>query len=351
MNIDQFISIISTTPSADNSQPWLVSNDGQNLSIRYFHRSNTPDPFGTFGHATLISGGALQETIDTLLQLGGQPTSQSIVRTSEKTWILDIPTSAILLTNPDSDYSRITLRHTNRHPFKPFGGAIPTLPSVEQDCKVSVITRPSDISILASCLKSCCEARFNNQELHEWLFSSLRWTEDEAGSGSGLDVSTLHLPPGGRFFMHGIAPWERMKFLNKLGLYKLMALADTMPFRSAPAIMAFIGKTNWKDIWDTGKCMQRTWISLNQQGFSVHPYYAITDLGNRLKNGELHPHWVEPVKNAQEDIRNLLSLNHDEELHMLFRVGMSKTIPVRSRRLPTNAFFESAQSIFDENTE
>jgi hypothetical protein len=90
---------------------------------------------------------------------------------------------------------------------------------------------------------------------------------------------------------------------------------------------------------------------LNQQGFSVHPYYAITDLGNRLKNGELHPHWVEPVKNAQEDIRNLLSLNHDEELHMLFRVGMSKTIPVRSRRLPTNAFFEPAQSIFDENTE
>jgi len=351
MNIDQFISIVSTAPSADNSQPWLVSDDGQILSIRYFHRSNTPDPFGAFGHATLISGGALQETIDTLLKLGGQPTSQSIVRANEKTWILDIPKSTIVLANPDSDYSCITSRHTNRHPFKAFGGAIPGLPSGESDCKVLAITQPSDISILASSLKSCCEARFNNQELHEWLFSSLRWTDEEASNGTGLDVSTLHLPPGGRLFMHGIAPWKRMKFLNRLGLYKLMALADTIPFITAPAIVAFIGKTNWKDIWDTGKCMQRTWIHLNQQGFSVHPYYAITDLGNRLKNGKLNPRWTEPVKNAQEDIRNLLGLNHDEELHMLFRVGISKTIPVRSRRLPTNAFFQSAESIPDKNTE
>ncbi len=100
MNIDQFVSIITTAPSADNSQPWLFSNDGQVLSIRYLHRADKPDPFGAFGHGSLISGGALHETIDTLFKHGGHSTNQSIVRTSGQTWILDIPLNAILLANP-----------------------------------------------------------------------------------------------------------------------------------------------------------------------------------------------------------------------------------------------------------
>lgn len=339
MNIDQFISIVTTAPSADNSQPWLFSNDGRVLSIQYLHRSDKPDPFGAFGHGALISGGALHETINTLLELGGQSKKQTSVRTNDQTWILDVPVNAILLADPESDYSSIISRHTNRHPFKPLGGASLTLPPNEPSCQMSAITRRSDIKMLASCLKSCSEARFNNQELHEWLFSSIRWTDEEASNGTGLDVATLHLPPGGRQFMRGISPWERMKFLNRFGLYKLMAHADTALFSAAPAIVAFFGKGGVNDIWETGKCMQRTWISLNRQGFAVHPYYAITDLGNRLKNGKLTPPWIKLVNCAQENAKKILGLNHDNELHMLFRVGVPRTRPVRSRRLPTSSFF------------
>lgn len=194
---------------------------------------------------------------------------------------------------------------------------------------------------MTSSLRSCSEARFNDQELHEWLFSSIRWSEKEAQSGTGLDISTLHLPPGGRHFMHWMAPWERMQLLNRYGIYKILALADSSLMHQAPGIIAFSGGSSVRDIWEAGCCMQRTWIALNQEGIAVHPYYAITDLLNRLQSGKLNPDWKNQISLAQGNVRELLSLETDERLHMLFRIGLPTVNPVRSQRLPASSFLAS----------
>lgn len=308
------------------------------LSLRYMHHPNSLDPFGAFGHASLISGGALNETISTLLSIGGQPNTQVTYYKTDQSWILKTPIIAIQNTAADANYSPITTRHTNRHPFKQL--VCTKLPgsSTDPSCRILTLTHQSDIKKLASCLQTCSEARFNNQELHEWLFTSLRWTEEEAKNGTGLDISTLHLPPGGKKMMHFLAPWERMKFLNQFGLYKIMAGADTALFQKAPAIMAFIGKKSEIDgIWNTGKHIQQTWIELNRQGIAVHPYYATIDLANRLKNGKIDERWAKKVSLALEGIKEPLALKDDEELHMLFRIGMPTKIPVKSRRLPASS--------------
>lgn len=338
MRIEQFISLATTTPSADNGQPWCFSIDRELLSISYCHRSNKPDPFGAFGHASLISGGALHETIINLLGLGGQSENQVTVRTNDLSWFLDIPLQSISLANSCADYSSVTSRHTNRHPFKSLDTDLLQFSEADSGCQITLSTHRPTIKQIASCLRSCSEARFNNRELHEWLFSSIRWTDEEAMVGSGLDIATLHLPPGGRQLMRWIAPWKRMAHLNRLGFYKVMALVDSSLFCAAPAILAFSGKTDRNDIWNTGRSIQRTWIQLNQQGIAVHPYYAITDLGNRLRNGELDANWELPVKSSQEIIKQLLKLDSERELHMLFRIGSPTVTPVRSRRLPTASF-------------
>lgn len=341
MDIEQFISIVTTTPSADNSQPWEFTLDEQTLSVHYLHRSNSPDPFGAFGHGALISGGALQETIEMVLAFGGQPNAEITTNMTNQGWFINTPISAIQDANGNADYSSIVKRHTNRHPFRSLNESKSASTTMGASCRVLTLINRSDIKRLASCLQTCSEARFNNQELHEWLFSSLRWNEDEAKNGTGLDISTLHLPPGGRHVMRFLAPWERMKSLNRLGLYKIMAAADTALFGKAPAIMAFIGKKSYANsAWNTGKCIQRTWIELNQKGIAVHPYYATIDLANRLKNGKLDEKWAIKVGNALEEIKGSLLLNDDEELHMLFRIGMPTISPVKSRRLPAIAFIQ-----------
>lgn len=87
--------------------------------------------------------------------------------------------------------------------------------------------------------------------------------------------------------------------------------------------------------------MQRTWIALNQEGIAVHPYYAITDLLNRLQSGKLNPDWKNQISLAQGNVRELLSLETDERLHMLFRIGLPTVNPVRSQRLPASSFLAS----------
>jgi hypothetical protein len=240
---------------------------------------------------------------------------------------------------PDSAITNLLYgRHTNRHPFAAFS----TKPISEAKHSFSArtlqLTAPESIKQLTKALTDCSMARFNSKELHEWLFSSLRWTQAEVESGTGLDFKTLHLPPGGRQFMQWIAPWERMKLLNRFGIYRILAAADSALFRQAPGVIAFVGGQAPEDILECGQLMQRTWLALNAQGIAVHPYYVLTDLSNRLRQKKLDERWSKKIITAQAIATELLQLNKDEQVHMLFRIGTPLKTPVRSRRLPVAAF-------------
>jgi hypothetical protein len=161
------------------------------------------------------------------------------------------------------------------------------------------LTDQESIKQLTKALTECSIARFNSKELHEWLFSSLRWTPAEVDSGTGLDFKTLHLPPGGKQFMQWIAPWERMKLLNRFGIYRILAAADSALFRQAPGVIAFVGGRAPEDILECGQLMQRTWLALNAQGIAVHPYYVLTDLSNRLRQKKLDERWSNKITTAQ----------------------------------------------------
>lgn len=338
MNIEEFILIATTAPSADNSQPWEFFIGEKTLSIRYKHRSRRNDTFGAFGHGTLISAGALHETIDTALRIGGVQTINTINYKSEDSWVIEVPIDSIQLANSKADFSPLTARHTNRHPYGKLDNDLINLTEIYSLSHAIKLTHRIEIIQLASCFQYCTEARFNNQELHEWLFSSIRWNDQEAMEGIGLDISTLHLPLGGQQIMHFLAPWARMKFLNRFGLFKIMAYAETEMLRKAPAIIAIVGKPSEDGIWSAGRHLQKIWIDLNRRGIAVHPYYAITDLANRLKNGKVDTKWEGVVSKAQQLTKELLKLGPDEELHMLLRIGTPTVIPVVSRRMPFASF-------------
>ncbi len=337
MDISELIRIATLAPSADNSQPWVFQQHGDMVECSYGTSGRFQDPFGPAGHASLLAAGALHENLSLIAGDRIEVTSNWL--SPVQPWTLRLALSEVPELAAETMH-RIEGRHTNRHPFKKRLSA--ELPKVEPLGSGRIISRfdHSSIAPLASALRICSQARFNQPDLHNWLFSSLRWDQAEINSDDGLDINTLHLPPGGQHLMQWIKPWSRMASLNRLGIDYIMSVADTALFKQAPAVLAICGGRTKQDIWDAGRTLQRQWIALNAAGFAVHPYYAVTDLGNRRRDRLLVPGWDDPVERAEKLSAEALGLKTDEQLHILLRVGLPGDItPVRSRRRSPNSFF------------
>ncbi|MDD2943747.1 MAG: hypothetical protein PHC51_12375 [bacterium] len=332
------VDLAVSAPSADNSQSWCFRIDSDTLVCSYRHRVVTPDPFGPLGHANLIACGALLENLDSL----------AIQRASPPKWIATPTSWQIVLERfqqfpevPQAIVSRLLARHTNRHPFLQLGKHDLTRLPESPGSRAITIRESSAIKVLGDAIMHCSLARFDCQELHEWLFSSLRWSKQEIDSGTGLDINTLHLPPGGRRFMKWISPWPRMALLNRFGIGRVMAYADAALVRNAPGIIAIVSGNSAQETVDSGRLMQRIWLELNARGIAVHPYYVLTDQRNRRKSKKLDPKWHATIDSAIAMATEVLNLSPEEHIDMLMRIGRPSCLPVRSRRLPGSAFMDA----------
>ena len=125
-----------------------------------------------------------------------------------------------------------------------------------------------------------------------------------------------------------------MSWINKIGAFKILSLIDSNPIHKAPAIIAVIGQTSFNETLSAGQLMQRTWIELNTQGIAVHPYYVISDILSRQRNGLIPQHLSNQAKTISDHSTQLFNLKEGETLHMLFRIGYPKKKAKRSKRLP-----------------
>ncbi len=336
---DLLIRAAACAPSPDNAQHWTFDISGR--SVRVCHRAGSAvDPFGPTGHATLIGVGAMLENV-----------VQASLAIDRPVPICDVPDSAI---SPSQDYFQFQIsgedwrahadlplfqRHTNR-----FGYTKPHLPddlleptALNQQGRVRLVTvnDANGFDALGAIANTCCQARFCDRELHEWLMSSIRFDATEVASGDGIDIASVDLPPGGGQFMRFIRPWSRMARLNRFRAYKLMALQEVTKMRNASALLCLIGEATPVGARDAGQLMERAWIALNAAGWAVHPYYVVADQQSRFDDGRVSPAWREPVGQALARLNGYFQLDAGERLHMMLRVGWpKKPNPVKSRRLP-----------------
>ena len=325
-----FLDALARTPSADNSQPWRFSEADGRFACAYRVRHGHVDPFGPTGHASLIAGGAMHES---MAGVAGRDADRSGIATA-----IDPTGWTVTLHAPASEAAGIAGllgRHTNRHPYlrATVDWSVPARPW-PRGTRISLLAAADRIALVAQAVRLTSAVRFNTRELHEWLFCSIRWSADEVARGDGLDVASLHLPPGGRQFMAFIAPWKRMATLNQLGLYRVMAAIDARLVADAPAIVALTGGNAPDQIWEAGRAMMEAWVSLNGAGYAVHPYYVVTDISNRLGRGRVAPEWTNDSLRALSLVHEAVGMQRDEQVHLLLRVGKPSRPPVRSRRLP-----------------
>lgn len=322
-------------PSADNSQPWGFRIEDNRFDCAYRKREAF-DPFGAGGHATLISVGAVAEN---LCQLLGKGVELCLGDLAKGEPYFSLPLDAVgQLTESTVKSHPLFRRHTNRFAYQdvplPSQRLMDLAMMREDTAKVVLLSDTEACKRYAAIAEVCCRARFCNRELHEWLMNSLRWTDEEAGAGDGLDVGTLDLPPGGRAFMRLIRPWQRVEFLNRwLGLYRMMAFTEVQPLLRAPAVACIVGKNTPTGSFSAGRLMQRLWIACNAEGWAVHPYYVVADQHVRLSANRIPAPWPGAIKTAMSDLASLVRLTPEELIHISLRVGLPKREAPKSRRL------------------
>ena len=238
------------------------------------------------------------------------------------------------------DYEKIPLfnRHTNRFAYKNLN--MPTdirrkvLDYSGLNTKVKVYESQKLIRQVTSFIRSASEIRFQTKEVHEWLGKSLRYGRSNECSLDGLDVNTIDLPLGGKYFLRLISEWKTMAFLNWFGVYKVMARIDSTPVRKAPALLAITSPDTYEGTIAAGRLLTKVWIYLNSQGIAVHPYYVVSDQLSRWKEKKIPEKLENQASILVEDATRFFELEGNQTLQMLFRIGYPKRAPIKSKRLP-----------------
>ena len=345
--VRKLVTVSARAPSADNTQPWVLRWNGNELAIVFARRDSAESIFPADSHAILISVGAVIENIQAVISanaISAEWRLPAAPETGQPYASVTLRGAPVNFVTPEGPLRR----HTNRFPFR--SDALPEelLDQLgnyhEGTSRISLLVDPVEKSRMARLVQICSEARFCTRELHEWLINSLRFTPADAARGDGLDIASLALPPGGRYFFRFIADWKRTASLNRLGLYKFMALTEASLPAKAPALLCIIGQGDPRNIICGGRLMERVWMELNLQGIAVHPYYVVTDQINRFSTGKVAAGFEARMNKVEEETRSLLALQPGEMLHMILRIGYPKLNPVRSQRLPLEAIFQDTRA-------
>lgn len=333
------ISAGHAAPSADNMQPWRFHWRAGNLSVRYQSDDATRKVFGVDTHCEHLTMGAVCEN---LIQA-------SASANLGVDWQLN-PEGPEYLSGtldpgvpvPDAlKEHALFKRHTNRLAYRkePIGDEL--LRSIaslfEGECHPLVITDPGRIAEIAGLVELASRLRFRTREIHEWFGHVLRFSEEQVAGGTGLDVATIDLPPGGRLLLRFIRDWKRLSLVNRIGMYKLLARIEAAKVKNSGAIVAVLGPSGNASEIAAGRLMERAWILFNENGVAVQPFYVVTDLTRRVETGRMPPALLNEATVLKERADALLA--GGGSVHMLLRVGVPQRQPTRSRRLPSRSVY------------
>lgn len=334
-------------PSADNSQPWHFIWDGSLLSIKYDTPRVEGKTFPANNPATLLSLGAAIENIYLIsnsyeIKCCHSVTFEDLSSTHAKAIIDFQSTPQLALPDPLNNHPVVN-RHTNR-----FAYHSKTLPKLAVNhlekltrgsARLLLIDNKASVHKAGKLVELASNIRFQTKEVHEWLGKSLRFTKDDVKKADGLDVRTLDLPPGGSAFLKFISSWNRMKVLNQIGAYRLLAKIDAAPIKAAPAILAVIAPATPQGAIDAGMLMCNAWTYLNNEDIAIHPYYVVADQLTRLRENTVPEQLINSARDIEQQCQAALDLKEDETLHMFLRAGYPKKVPPRSLRLPEDLVF------------
>ena len=335
--------------SADNSQPWLFTWNGEKILISYNIERAPKSYFLPDGIASLLSFGSVIEnmtqaanSIDLKIEWIIQP-----INTDKYTFAEGIIIHNGVLEKANYGHD-LFKRHTNRFPFKNKllpSDALEFLKNEKEGKAYSiVIDKKYKINEVAKLVRDSSKIRFLTKEIHDWFHKHLHFKASEVDKGSGIDVKTMNLPFGGVTFMKLTKPWKCLNLLSKFGIGNFLANQEQIPIKNAPTLIAIIGEKGFKEGISAGILMQRIWIKLNTIGIAVQPFFVITDVLDRHNENKVPPCFKDLANSISKENKRMFNLKESEKLVMLLRVGYPKIDPIKAKRIPLNLVYKDVSS-------
>lgn len=325
-------------PSADNMQPWRFVWSRDVLTIAFASDRMNKAVMGPRALATLLSIGAVMENLDQAATAAGihlewlnGPASDAGVYARLRIPQLKCPVPHEAWKHP------LFQRHTNRGSCRRRPLPANLLATISKcgtgNAQIRMASDAGTRARLARLTRDASEMRFRNREIHEWFIASLRWNKASVATGTGLDLASLALPPGGRLFLRAIARWSRLNAANRIGAYRLLAALETLSLRRGPALAMILAPADADGAIAAGRTMERAWILLNDNGVAVQPFFVLPDQLDRLRENKLPRLLVSTAAYLEAATHQIIG-SDQLQLMMVLRLGYPCQAAVRSFRLP-----------------
>lgn len=328
-------------PSGDNSQPWRFEVHEDHIDI-YNLVGRDATLFNFKNRGDFLAHGALIENMVIAAEHFGYGAKVALLPEpgrSDHTATVYLEKTAEKM--EATLFNAIRERATNRRAYKAYALTAEEKQRIEQmkgagGAEVRLADGREEVDRLATIVSLNERLLLENKHIHDFLFSIIRWTDEEERGKPGMHIKTLELAPPQRFAFRRFQSWKFVQCANKIGASKFIAKENAKGYASSSAIGAIIMQGDApKDFMQAGRLLERMWLTLTDNGFSLQPVTAVAYLAQRIQAGaagELSAEHQELVKRADEETRKILGIGN-ETIAMVFRIGKGDAPSARSIKL------------------
>ena len=325
--IQKIIEEAVQAPSGDNAQPWRFVLTDEGVEVHNVERDQTLFNFERRGD--YIAHGALLENISIIAGHYGLTADTKLFPNG---YGLHIATVSFANGGSGNDdlYQAIEKRATNR---KPYNGE---MISETDKQKLLEVARESDtVRVLIAnekdAVKKIAQAAslndwliLKNKAIREFLFSIIRWTDEEERMSPGMHVQTLELKPPQQKIFRLFRNERIARIATRIGFSNIMRKeAEALYGTSGGMLVVMLKDKRPEDFITGGMLFQRVWLLVTAIGLSMQPLAAVPYLAQRIKagSGEGIPRdQVDKILEAEQNIRQAAGAQ-DGIIAMVARIG------------------------------
>jgi hypothetical protein len=330
-------------PSGDNLQPWSFGVDGDALLVRH-DPTRDRSIFNVKYLASFIALGAAIENITIAASEEEYQAQVAYFPNGERDEIVG-RISFAPGGQPDTLETVLDRRCTNRRTYQRRSIAPEILAALDPSkafplVNLSWIEESLRMWQLGKLVARADRLLFENQQIHNHLFSTLRWDRNEVErTRDGLPIESLELGKLGSIAFRCLSNWALVNFINHFGFSKIASTNSVKLMRRCSAAgLITVPTTSPASFLEAGRVFQRLWLSATQVNLALQPMTAIIFLQLRSRLMDYNGLTKEQIIVADglcHDLKRFFALPEDRVPAMLFRIGFAAAPSGRTiRRLP-----------------
>jgi nitroreductase len=338
-------------PSGENAQPWLFKIDKNTVSL--FNNPDSDQSLYNYRQSGsfVAHGACIENMVIAATEFGLEADIQYFPDDG-------VPDFVAKISLREGDVKRnlladsLSRRATNR---KSYDGS--ALTDDERKAFVAVATDAARIVLVEDRIKisalahaaSVNEAMLvENEYVHDFFFSHVRWTpEENEMQPNGFYIKTLELKPPQVAAFKLLSKPSVGKFLKRLGLSRVVRKDNEKIYNTASAMIGIVAKDNSpKSLVLAGRTFERLWLTATKLGLSIQPTTGALFLAESV-SGENRENFLKDqqsaILNSRSSIYETLGVEEKKEhVVVLFRIGRGGDPSARAARFPLENFLEES---------